>query len=319
MKISIIIPVYTVQEQYLRECLDSIAAQDMQEMECLLISDGAPDKEESICREYCAKDSRFRFIHKEHAGVSAARNLGIKEAQGEYVTFVDSDDWIERNTCSSYFKIAQEKNTDILVTSFFIESHEHEERCYFLYKHSGNIPKEKSLSASIHPTKASHSCFTAVYAKLYKRNLLTNINFDESLSIGEDRFFAFCCYQKAKNIFFLKEAFYHYRYNEKSAFRSFRSDFINDFFLYIEKFQTYNNNAFKKEISKEAYVALYYCWNQLSNYSLPHNQKNLFVKKIVLFMKSKRFKKLIPSQLVLTIIHLKITAFRIRKNLYFTS
>lgn len=89
--ISVIVPIYNV-ENYLRMCLDSIQNQTYKNFECLLINDGSPDNSAEICREYVAKDSRFRYFEKENGGVSSARNLGIERSEGVYITFVDSDD-----------------------------------------------------------------------------------------------------------------------------------------------------------------------------------------------------------------------------------
>lgn len=98
-KISVIVPVYNV-EKFLRRCIDSILAQTFTDFELLLIDDGSKDKSGEICDEYAAKDARIRVFHKQNGGVSSARNLGIDKAQGEWVYFVDSDDWIEIETLS---------------------------------------------------------------------------------------------------------------------------------------------------------------------------------------------------------------------------
>ena len=94
MFLSIIIPVYKV-EPYMRECLDSIAASELDCWEAILIDDGSPDRCPHICDEYAAKDKRFRVIHQENAGVAAARNVGIDIAKGEWIWFVDSDDVVD--------------------------------------------------------------------------------------------------------------------------------------------------------------------------------------------------------------------------------
>ena len=93
-KVSIIVPVYKA-EKYLNRCVDSILAQTFTDFELLLIDDGSPDRSGEICDEYAKKDSRIRVFHKKNGGVSSARNLGLDNVLGEYVTFVDSDDWVE--------------------------------------------------------------------------------------------------------------------------------------------------------------------------------------------------------------------------------
>ena len=92
--ISIIVPIFNT-EKYLHQCLDSILSQSYGNFECLLINDGSTDASASICREYVAKDARFRYFEKENGGVSSARNLGIERSGGAYITFIDSDDWVE--------------------------------------------------------------------------------------------------------------------------------------------------------------------------------------------------------------------------------
>ena len=96
-KISIIVPVYKV-EKYLHRCLDSIVNQTFTDWECILIDDGSPDNSGIICDEYAQMDRRFKVIHQENKGVSAARNAGLDVAKGEWIGFVDSDDWIEKET-----------------------------------------------------------------------------------------------------------------------------------------------------------------------------------------------------------------------------
>jgi len=93
--ISIIVPVYNV-EKYIRRCLDSIKDQTLTDFECILIDDGSPDNSPAICDEYANADSRFIVIHQKNAGVSAARNAGLDAAKGEWIGFVDSDDWVEK-------------------------------------------------------------------------------------------------------------------------------------------------------------------------------------------------------------------------------
>ena len=112
---SIIIPVYKVPLEYLRACFDSLVAQTMQESEFIIVSDGAPEAECSVCEEFTKKDSRFKFYKCNHAGVSAARNFGINQVQGEYITFVDSDDKITPNFCSSIYNKAYKWDSDILL------------------------------------------------------------------------------------------------------------------------------------------------------------------------------------------------------------
>ena len=115
--ISVIVPIYNV-ENYLRMCLDSIQNQTYKNFECLLINDGSPDNSAEICREYVAKDSRFRYFEKENGGVSSARNLGIECSEGVYITFVDSDDWVEPDYLEVLYSIIVQEKADISVSTY---------------------------------------------------------------------------------------------------------------------------------------------------------------------------------------------------------
>lgn len=111
--ISVIVPVYNV-EQYLPRCIDSLLAQTYRNLEVILVNDGSKDNSGSICDEYAGKDTRIRVIHKENAGLSSARNAGIDVASGEYLTFVDSDDWIEPDAYEHMLGLAREYDVKLV-------------------------------------------------------------------------------------------------------------------------------------------------------------------------------------------------------------
>ena len=113
--ISIIVPIYNT-EKYLRQCLDSIINQTYTNFEVLLVNDGSTDSSGMICQEYVENDSRFRYFEKENGGVSSARNLGLECSGGAYITFIDSDDWVESNHLEALLKGIKENNTDIAVS-----------------------------------------------------------------------------------------------------------------------------------------------------------------------------------------------------------
>jgi len=117
--ISIIVPIYNV-EPYIRKCVDSILNQTYKELEIILVEDGSPDKCGDICDEYSLKDNRVKTIHKKNGGLSSARNAGIDIAKGEYIGFVDSDDWIENDMYETLYKTLTERNADISVCGRYI-------------------------------------------------------------------------------------------------------------------------------------------------------------------------------------------------------
>ncbi|MBQ7882921.1 MAG: glycosyltransferase, partial [Phascolarctobacterium sp.] len=111
-KLSIIVPVYKV-EQYIHKCVDSILNQSFTDFELILVDDGSPDNCGKICDEYAAKDKRVRVIHKENGGVSQARNLGIDEAKGEYISFIDPDDWVDLDMYEKLFSFVDQNELDV--------------------------------------------------------------------------------------------------------------------------------------------------------------------------------------------------------------
>lgn len=113
LKVSIIVPVYKA-ELYIRKCIDSILSQTFTNFELLLIDDGSPDNCGKICDEYAELDTRVHVFHKENGGVSAARNLGLDHAKGDYVCFIDSDDWIDPDMLETLIGWEQKKQTDLL-------------------------------------------------------------------------------------------------------------------------------------------------------------------------------------------------------------
>ena len=115
--VSVIVPVYKV-EPYLERCLDSLVAQTLKEIEIIVIDDGSPDRCGEICDAYAAKDARFRVVHQENRGLSAARNAGIELARADYLMFVDSDDWVEPEFCRLPYEAAVEHGAELVMFSY---------------------------------------------------------------------------------------------------------------------------------------------------------------------------------------------------------
>ena len=194
--ISVIIPVYNV-EKYLADCLDSILCQTYQNFEIILINDGSKDASGRICEEYAQKDERFKVIHKDNAGVSSARNDGLDVAEGEYITFVDSDDIIEPEMLEQLVKGMDDK-TDIV-----------ECECYTINTQGEKCPFRFNPNAFYgtidDTTKILIACFDgtikwALWAKLYKSKLITDVRFERDLRLGEDGLFVVSCCHKSKQI-----------------------------------------------------------------------------------------------------------------------
>lgn len=204
--ISIIVPVYKA-EEYLKRCLDSIKNQTFKNWECILIDDGSPDNSGQICDEYAQKDERFRVIHQENKGVSAARNAGLEEAKGEWIGFVDSDDWLEEDIFSYLYDCAVKSEAEVVVSGI-VETDGTNESIKHPVK-NGWIEIPNEFEWYIH----------GPWAKLFSHALLRkyNILFPEGIALAEDLFFTFQVYIKTDKIWGIDKFFYNYFQNNNSA------------------------------------------------------------------------------------------------------
>lgn len=254
IKVSVIVPVYKVPLKYLRECFASLLAQTMQECEFIVVSDGAPNAECSICEEYAAKDPRFKFFRREHAGVSATRNFGISQAQGEYITFVDSDDWISKDILSSAYKITETNVCDIVFWNCVLSSQKRSLAIKYDVLNGEKLSKNHILDIieNLFFTRdRKYSLFIYPVCKLYRSNLIKNILFNEKLQIGEDRIFNLQILRKELNIYYLNHDAYFYRQNEKSATKQYRENAFDVLCQYIKQMEILAHAKYTSELSNE--------------------------------------------------------------------
>lgn len=176
-KISVIIPVYNA-ESTLRRCVDSVLAQSFTDFECLLINDGSQDRSGEICDEYAAKDSRIRVFHKENGGVSSARNLGLDNATGEWIAFVDSDDWVGEKYLESFL---YHSDADIVVMDGYFN-------CLPDNIEEISLPGLLSFrtAGDVIARYLDNPIIKTPWAKLFKHRFLIDIQFNEELRVGED-------------------------------------------------------------------------------------------------------------------------------------
>ena len=208
--ISVIVPIYNV-AKYLPRCVDSICNQTYQNLEIILVDDGSTDNSLEICNQYADEDKRIRVLHQENKGVSSARNLGLDNVTGEFVTFVDADDWLVAHYVQRLFELIQTYHADIAIGGCLtiIES----EKAIFppaTYQQR-LVSKEEALIASPHKTSIN------IAGKLYRKTLLEDLYFDTNYSLGEDTLFFFHALQKATIIVSTDEKIYVYCRRPKSA------------------------------------------------------------------------------------------------------
>ena len=209
--ISIVVPIYNV-ENYLRMCLDSIQNQTYQNFECLLINDGSSDNSADICREYLAKDARFRYFEKENGGSSSARNFGIERSEGEYVTFVDSDDWLEHDALQLLYDALKKENADISIGRYNCYD---ESRCQYLFYDSNpddslEVIEGKEIIDREGVEEMKTGNWTVAYLKLIKRELLQDLPFPIG-KMAEDTYWTWKVLLKASKVVYLNRCIYWYR------------------------------------------------------------------------------------------------------------
>ena len=211
--VSIIVPIFNT-ESYLVKCIESILAQDYQNFELLLVNDGSTDASGSICDEYSYIDKRIKVLHKDNGGVSSARNIGLKMAQGNYVLFIDSDDWIESDTISYLLMIITTTNADCSICDFCNKNIPLQSFYQDSFKIQ-NFDMRSGIENALIPKGYSWSTCN----KMFKKSLINtnSISFDESISIGEDLVFTISYLLHCANIAYGPKPKYHYRWRETSA------------------------------------------------------------------------------------------------------
>ncbi len=219
VKISVIVPVYNVQ-RYLAYCLDSLICQNFDDMEIICINDGSTDKSSQILDKYLLFDKRIKVITQKNNGLSAARNTGMKEAKGDYIIFVDSDDWVFPAAAASLYKTITESNADFVIAEFLIFNSVSQKYYYTnrnnsnpVYHNPGKIFRKQDLS----PVNFL-DLFTSAWGKIYKREFLLKnaITFPEGL-IFEDVLFFIEVYLKSYNFCYINQPVYFYRHNRSGS------------------------------------------------------------------------------------------------------
>lgn len=233
--VSIVIPVFNV-ERHLRQCLDSVLRQTLKEWECICIDDGSPDGSGAILDEYGNKDARFKIIHQRNRGVSAARNLGIKLASAPYLTFIDSDDWVEDDALESLLSAMEKSCADMVMCSICIHQENHQEVSMETpYPPSGNMRDEYAVTEKSFSGAALVD--VSIWAKLFSVETIRahQIHFAPELKVSEDMEFSTRMLCHSRRVSIIRKPLYHYRAGHESSSimnnivrgRMKTSDFIN--------------------------------------------------------------------------------------------
>ena len=270
--ISIIIPCYNA-EKTIKRCLESVISQTYKNIEIVIINDGSTDKTDSIIKKYI-NDSRIKYYNRSNLGIGKTRNFVIKEATGEYITFLDSDDYLPNDAIDNLYKLAQKNKLDLVVSDYYVDNK--------------NIKSEKIKSFPITNVKKNPNLIfdinLAPWNKLYKKELIENIKFEENLKY-EDAPFVIESIIKAKKIGKLDKETYYYVVNPNSE-TTIRDERIFDIFKILDIIGRLVEN--KKELT-EVYKTL--CIRIICNYNIQQRYQkkiktaNRFINKGFYYMK----------------------------------
>lgn len=264
IRVSFIVPVYGV-EKYLKICVDSILAFMDSNIEVILVDDGSPDQCPAICDEYADRDARVKVVHQKNAGVSAARNRGIVEAVGEWLYFVDSDDWIDAAEIEALAEEGEQYQADIVFADCIEEYEDGENRRVRLFSETFQTDEKAKIfqiqkavlchKYSPHFSKGADNAYPAPWSKLVRRSLVmeNNIRFDPYVrGVYDDGIFTLEILESASRLIYTARTAYHYRILQSSIVHAFREDQIQRFTLNCEVIDKFAEAKGKDEDFRQA-------------------------------------------------------------------
>lgn len=215
--VSVIVPMYNA-EKYIERCLNSITKQVYTNIEIVLVNDCSTDKTDEICNHYKKKDQRVKYIeNKKNLGVSTTRNIGILNSKGQYILFVDSDDYIDDNCVDILIHCVQEHDADLVLFGCDLLIKGNRKECFFYNSQKSNTIDKKDAFKRLFD---GNDKIRAIWGKMIKRELFSELLFPDGMRFGEDMYVTSELIQKAKNIFQVNKNMYIYNQDVGSLVRS---------------------------------------------------------------------------------------------------
>lgn len=257
--VSIIVPVYNCQ-RYINRCIDSILGQSYTNIEILLIDDGSIDKSGQICDEYAKNDKRIRVFHKENTGVSDTRNYGIRKASGEFIQFVDSDDWIDTAMTKELLNNIKRNDSDMVVCGY-VRITKYMHRKDKIWDKQGIYTNKDYLKNILNDPTGYY--YGVIWNKLYKASIIrkNHLHFQEKLNLGEDFAFNMQYLRFAKRVSTLPKRLYIYNYINTGSLSRYdkitlevqKSEFHNREILFEEYKTTFRTVGLYEMYEKKIY------------------------------------------------------------------
>lgn len=294
MQYSVIIPVYNA-EGTLRRCLDSLVGQQFSNYELLLINDGSTDGSDAICREYANTYSCVRYFAKENGGVSSARNLGLEQAEGEYILFVDSDDYVSQDYFASLSHALESNATDLLMFGY----------CNFggisAEWDTGEFYEDSEIGIAERVSSAVRQyLFSSLWSKAFKRQIIErhNIRFANDLAIGEDQAFIFTYAMHIRSIGSIGNHLYNVDVSDGNSLSRKARPYLTEQLMEVNRrmYATYRDAEHSPEAARYYEVALswmtyrsaYSCCKELLKFDFSVKQRRQEIRKICKLYRAER-------------------------------
>ena len=330
-KISIIVPVYNTKEKYLKKCLDSLISQTIQpQIEIIIVDDGSKKDIAELCDAYAQKYEYIKVIHQNNQGLAMSRNNGMKQAKGEWIMFVDSDDWVEKDICEKLLKEAKE-DVDIIISSCnncymdLIKPVKMFEGQNMEWSDNREVLELQIISKFVLREKSHNAPYVSVaWAKLYRIKFLEQNNLENicKLRFREDNIFNLYCFEKSRKIVYRDYYLYNYRQCENSLIHRSDWNMIELYIEYLEEIKKFIKKYNKSIKFYEAYKIrnIQSIVNIIGQYifrnKCRHKEK---IKKIKEIMKHENFIDAVYNVDISYLSkYLKLMVFLLKKQMYIT-
>lgn len=299
--ISIIVPVYNVQE-YLKNCINSILNQSYKNIEIILVDDGSTDESSSICDLYVKKDNRIKVIHKENGGLSDARNMGIKSARGKYITFVDSDDYLDENYVKVLYILITENNSDIACSRM--------KKTDSLNDKIINKNEKINIYNSIDAIKEilyQRNIDNSAPSKLFKKDLFENILFPVGYAF-EDLDTMYKLFLQANKIVSTTNNYYLYYQRQGSILHTVKDKTINDLLTIIDNMNKnlISYGELKAPLMARTLNANFYIYNRSTNKDIKENSKKYIIENRKKVLKDSNISKKTKYGIIISLVSFKL-------------
>ena len=283
--VSIIVPVYNTKISYLEKCIESILKQTYQKYELIIVNDGSTNNEiVTVCEKYEEKDNRIKVYHKKNEGVSIARNYGLEKSTGNLITFVDADDWIEKNYLEYFVNQYEENRCNILLCDRIFEYNKISCDTYF-------FDCEKILTTNEREELISLTIKTGIggaWCKLYEKDFLlrNQLKYIPHLKRTQDVIFNLYAFQYCKSVHYLHKCLYHYRMNELSVTKKYNENALQDLSKTIFEFEKFvktyyplnpriNNDLYLKKLNIATEIMKLNYFHKLNRMTWKETKKEL--------------------------------------------